>query len=128
MRDNAGRKILVVDDTPSIRIIAKKMLEREGFVVTTASDAFDAEEILKKEKFDLIVLDIMMPEKSGYEFCEELRDKKEFEDIPILFLTAKQGHLDRVQAYGVGGSDYLTKPFLHDLLTEKVNELLEENS
>jgi DNA-binding response OmpR family regulator len=124
MPDEKKKKILVVDDTPSIRIIAQRMLERHGFDVVTAADAFDAGKVLETTAVDLIVLDVTMPEKSGYQFCEEIRDDDKYANLPILFLTAKEEHLDRVAAFGVGGSDFLSKPFMNEFLVEKVKTLL----
>jgi two-component system response regulator ResD len=124
MAKKQKKKILVVDDTVSIRTIAQRMLERAGYDVVTAADAFEAEKILEKNPIDLIVLDVTMPEKDGYEFCEELRDSDNFADVPVLFLTAKEEHLHRVAAFSAGGSDFLTKPFMNELLIEKVKTLL----
>ena len=100
--------ILVVDDDEGIRLLVKKYLNENGYLVTTANSAEDAFEKILIIKFDLIILDIMMPGKSGLEFIKE---KKKDLDTPVILLTAKGQSDERVEGLEVGADDYLPKPF-----------------
>jgi len=100
--------ILVVDDDDGIRLLVKKYLNENNFLVTTANSAEDAFEKIQVIKFDLIVLDIMMPGKNGLEFIE---DNKKKLDTPIILLTAKGGPKERIEGLEMGADDYLPKPF-----------------
>ena len=100
--------ILVVDDDYGIRTLVKKYLNENNFLVTTADSAENASKKIKIIKFDLIVLDIMMPGKNGLEF---IQDHKKQLDTPIILLTAKNEANERVQGLEVGADDYLAKPF-----------------
>jgi len=100
--------ILVVDDDDGIRLLVKKYLNENNYLVTTAINAEDAAEKIKIIKFDLIVLDIMMPGKSGLEFIE---DNKKKLNTPIILLTAKGEPKERIEGLETGADDYLPKPF-----------------
>ena len=100
--------ILVVDDDDGIRNLVKKYLNENNYLVTTAIDAEDASKKIKIIKFDLIILDIMMPGKSGLEF---IQDHKKHLETPIVLLTAKGEANERVEGLEVGADDYLPKPF-----------------
>ncbi len=100
--------ILVVDDDDGIRSLVKKYLNENKFLVTTADSAEDASKKIKIIKFDLIVLDVMMPGKSGLEF---IKDHKNNLDTPIILLTAKGETSERVEGLEIGADDYLPKPF-----------------
>ena len=100
--------ILVVDDDDGIRDLVKQYLIQNNFVVTTANSAEDASEKIRVVKFDLIVLDIMMPGKSGLEFTIENKNNL---NTPIILLTAKGEASDRVEGIEIGADDYLPKPF-----------------
>ena len=106
--DNFIAHILVVDDDDGIRSLVKKYLNENNFLISTANSAEDAAEKIKIIKFDLIILDIMMPGKSGLEFIQE--NKKKI-DTPIILLTAKGEANERVVGLEVGADDYLPKPF-----------------
>ena len=106
--DNFLAHILVVDDDDGIRSLVKKFLNENNYLVTTADSAENASDKIKIIKFDLIVLDIMMPGKSGLEFIEE--NKKNL-DTPIILLTAKGEAKERIEGLEVGADDYLPKPF-----------------
>ena len=99
--------ILVVDDDDGIRNLVKQYLTENNFLVTTANNAEDAKEKISIIKFDLIVLDIMMPGKSGLEFTSENKDNI---NTPIILLTAKGESSERVEGLEVGADDYLPKP------------------
>ena len=106
--DNFLAHILVVDDDDGIRSLVKKFLNENNYLVTTADSAEDASDKIKIIKFDLIVLDIMMPGKNGLEFIEE--NKKNL-DTPVILLTAKGEAKERIEGLEVGADDYLPKPF-----------------
>ena len=106
--DNFVAHILVVDDDEGIRTLVKKYLNENNYLVTTANSAEDAFEKIQIIKFDLIILDIMMPGKSGLEFIKENQKKL---DTPIILLTAKGEADERVEGLEVGADDYLPKPF-----------------
>ena len=113
--------ILVVDDDDGIRSLVKKYLTENNFLVTTANSAEDAAEKVLIIKFDLIVLDIMMPGKSGLEFTKEYKIKI---DTPIILLTAKGEADERVEGLEVGADDYLSKPFEPKELTLRIKNIL----
>ncbi len=106
--DNFIAHILVVDDDDGIRSLVKKYLNENNFLISTANSAEDAAEKIKIVKFDLIILDIMMPGKNGLEFIQE--NKKKI-DTPIILLTAKGEANERVVGLEIGADDYLPKPF-----------------
>ena len=113
--------ILVVDDDNGIRSLVKKFLNENNFIVTTANSAEDAANKISIIKFDLIVLDVMMPGKSGLEFIEE--NKKKI-NTPIILLTAKGTTTDRVEGLEVGADDYLPKPFEPKELILRIKNIL----
>ena len=106
--DNYIAHILVVDDDDGIRSLVKKYLNENKYLVTTAVSAEDATEKVKIIKFDLLVLDIMMPGKSGLEFIQENKNKLE---TPVILLTAKGEANERIEGLEIGADDYLPKPF-----------------
>ena len=106
--DNFQAHILVVDDDEGIRSLVKKYLNEKRYLVTTADNAENASEKIKVIKFDLIILDIMMPGKSGLDF---LKENKENINTPIILLTAKGEPNERIEGLEMGADDYLPKPF-----------------
>ena len=119
--DNFIAHILVVDDDDGIRLLVKKFLNENKYLVTTADSAENASEKIKVIKFDLIVLDIMMPGKSGLNFIEE--NKKSL-DTPIILLTAKGGADERIEGLEIGADDYLPKPFEPKELILRIKNIL----
>ncbi len=113
--------ILVVDDDDGIRNLVKKYLNENNFLVTTANSAEDAEKKVKVIKFDLIVLDIMMPGESGLDFISKNKDKY---NSPIILLTAKGEASERIEGLEVGADDYLPKPFEPKELTLRIRNIL----
>ena len=113
--------ILVVDDDDGIRSLVKQYLNENNFLVTTANNAEDALQKILIIKFDLIVLDIMMPGKNGLEF---IRDNKNTIDTPIILLTAKREPRERVEGLEVGADDYLPKPFDPKELILRIKNIL----
>ena len=118
---NFKAHILVVDDDDGIRQLVKEYLNQKDYLVTTAKNAEDALKRIKIIKFDLIVLDIMMPGKTGLEFTHENKSKI---DTPILLLTAKGEASDRIEGLEVGADDYLPKPFEPKELVLRINNIL----
>ncbi len=116
-------KILLADDEKDIVEFLKYNLESEGFEVISA---FDGQQALSKMVYepDLVVLDIMMPKLNGYEVCKQIRLKKNFENIPIIFLTAKISELDELRGFEVGADDYLKKPISPKMLVARVKSKL----
>ncbi len=115
-------RILIAEDDANIRLGLVATLESEGYAVTAAADGAQALKLFPQEKFDLVLLDVMMPKASGYEVCRELRSRGE--RVPVLFLTAKGEEIDKVVGLKLGADDYVTKPFgVHELLA-RVEALL----
>ena len=121
--DNFFAHILVVDDDEGIRLLVKKYLNENQYLVTTADSAEDASEKIKIIKFDLIILDIMMPGKSGLEF---ISDHKKNLDTPIVLLTAKGEAIERIEGLEIGADDYLPKPFEPKELILRIKNILDK--
>lgn len=117
------KKILLVDDERDIVEFLEYNLLQEGFDVVTAYDG--AEAISKLiQKPDLIILDVLMPNKDGYETCKEIRDMSEFKETPILFLTAKSSEMDEIKGLNIGADDYVQKPISPKKLVARVKSNL----
>ena len=121
--DNFVAHILVVDDDEGIRTLVKKYLNENNYLVTTANSAEDAFEKIQIIKFDLIILDIMMPGKSGLEFIKENQKKL---DTPVILLTAKGEANERVEGLEVGADDYLPKPFEPKELVLRIQNIIQK--
>ena len=119
--DNFEAHILVVDDDDGIRNLVKEYLNQNNFLVTTANSAEDAQDKINIIKFDLIVLDIMMPKKSGLELLEENKNKL---GTPIILLTAKGKPSERIEGLEIGADDYLSKPFEPKELILRIKNIL----
>ena len=119
--DNFIAHVLIIDDDDGIRSLVKKYLSENNFLASTASSAEDASKKIKIIKFDLIILDIMMPGKSGLEFLEE---HKNYLETPIVLLTAKGETSDRVEGLETGADDYLPKPFEPKELILRIQNIL----
>ena len=121
--DNFIAHILVVDDDDGIRSLVKKYLNENNYLVTTANSAEDATKKVKIIQFDLIILDIMMPGKSGLEFIQENQKKLE---TPIILLTAKGETSERVEGLEIGADDYLAKPFEPKELILRIKNIIKK--
>ena len=119
--DNFIAHILVVDDDDGIRSLVKKYLNENNFLISTAEDAEEAKKKIKLIKFDLIILDIMMPGKSGLEFIHENKKKLE---TPVILLTAKGEPSERIEGLEIGADDYLPKPFEPKELILRIKNIL----
>ncbi len=122
--ESKGRKVLIADDEPDIVEILKYNLEKEGYVVITAKDGDEALHKAKQNTPDLIVLDMMMPKKSGMEVCELLRAQTAFKDTLIMFLTALSDETTQLKGFDTGADDYVHKPISTSVFVSKVNALL----
>lgn len=116
--------ILVVDDDPEVLGTLKRALGKQEFTVTTAESGVEALGILLPETFDLIILDVNMPVLSGFEVCERIRGDQAYNNVPVLFLTARSQTDDIVHGLDVGGDDYVVKPFELTELLARVRALL----
>lgn len=101
-------KILIAEDDREIANLERDYLAMNGYEVTLAADGVEAENLLQKESYDLLILDVMMPGKTGYDICREQRERI---DIPILMVTAKTESVDKIRGLGLGADDYIVKPF-----------------
>jgi two-component system alkaline phosphatase synthesis response regulator PhoP len=117
-------KILIADDEPDILEIISYNLEKEGFVVITAKDGIQALELSKLHKPDLVILDIMMPYKTGIEVCNLLRMLPDFKKTPIAILTALSDETSHVKGLDSGADDYISKPISPKVLVSRINALL----
>ena len=115
-------KVLLVDDDKKIVTALKRGLEAEGFSVDVSFDGADGLWKATEGAYDLIVLDIMLPERNGYQVCAALREAGDW--TPVLMLTAKDGEYDQAEALDTGADDYLTKPFSYTVLLARIRALL----
>ena len=120
------KKVLVVDDDPVVIRLVKELLKTQGYLVETAKDGIDAMVVVKKEKPDLIVLDIMMPELNGYDVLRTLKFTDEFKDIPVLLLTAREQELDK-RIGEMMGIDYIQKPVNREAFLEKIGKIFQSS-
>lgn len=109
--------ILIIEDEQAIAELEKDYLEMNGFTITVCNDGLSGEETALSGDFDLIILDLMLPEIDGYEVCRHIREVK---DIPIIMVSAKKEDLDKIYGLGMGADDYITKPFSPSELVARV--------
>lgn len=117
-------KVLVADDEPNILISLEFLMKREGYQVLVARDGHAALELIRRERPALVLLDVMMPGKSGFEVCQAVRADESLNGVKILMLTAKGRDTDRAQGLGLGADGYMTKPFATQDLAARVRDLL----
>ena len=121
------KKVLIVDDEPNIVLSVEFLMQRDGLDVVTASDGQEAVDLLACTAPDLMILDVMMPRKNGFEVCAEVRADPKFSGMPILMLTAKGREAEMKKGLSLGADAYITKPFSTHELVAKVHELLNRN-
>lgn len=119
--------ILIVDDESNILTFVKYNLEKEGYSVFSAETGDEAISILHDEVIDLAILDVMLPNISGFNICKKMRHDERLKNIPVLFMTALDSDEDICKGFEVGGDDYLTKPFANKVLLARVKALLHRN-
>ena len=123
-----NKKILLIDDEEDILEILSYNLEKEGYLVTTATNGNDGIKLAKEIIPDLILLDVMMPEKDGIETCQELRLIKELKNTLIVFLSARSEEFSQLAGFEAGANDYVVKLIKPKVLTSKINALLQLSS
>ncbi len=123
--DNSKIKILIVDDTPENLEIAGSVLERTGYDIYVADNGQTALELMQNVLFDLVLLDVMMPEMDGFETCMAIRKRDQWVGIPIIFLTAKADSESVARGFEVGAIDYVRKPFNTTELIARVRNQIE---
>lgn len=121
--ESSAKKILIADDEPDILEIVSYNLSKEGYEIYTAKDGKEAIEKAKQLRPDLIILDIMMPKKTGVEVCRILRSQTLFEDTLIIFLTALSDEASQIKGLETGADDYVNKPISPKVLVSRVNAL-----
>lgn len=121
--DNKPRKVLIADDEPDILEILKYNLVGQGYEVVTAKDGDEALEKAKRNSPDLIILDIMMPRKTGVEVCQILRAQPQFKETLIIFLTAVNDEITQIKGLETGADDYISKPISPKVFISRVNAL-----
>lgn len=124
---NAENKILLVDDEADILEFLSYNLKKEGYRVFTANNGKEALNIAKKEKPDLIILDVMMPGMDGIETCREIREQPELKQVMIAFLTARNEDYSQIAGFEVGADDYINKPIKPRVLISRIKALLRRN-
>ena len=117
------KRILIVEDDADISMVEEAYLEAAGFETRIVTEGTGISSLIQKEEYDLILLDLMLPGKSGYEICREIRDEM---DIPILMVTARTESVDKVRGLGLGADDYISKPFDPAELVARVNANLRQ--
>ena len=118
------QKILIVDDEINIRNVVREYAEFEGYEVKEAQDGMEAVEIAKKEDFDLIIMDVMMPRLDGYSACKEI---KKYKKIPVIMLSARGEEYDKLFGFEIGIDDYVVKPFSPKELMARVKAVIKRN-
>jgi CheY-like chemotaxis protein len=121
-----SHKILLIDDDELILISVESLLETEGFVVKTAKNGPEGLELAARERFDLFLLDIIMPGMSGFEVCQILRGMDGYHQVPIVILSAKSSEADRQKGMKVGVTRFLAKPIDPDKLIEVLEQVVED--
>jgi len=120
-----GKRILVVDDDENILNLEKTILEQRGFEVTGAVGGAEALAMLEEQTFDLVLLDVMMPEVDGFTVCRKIKEDPRLKDLPVIFLTAKGGGEALAEGFESGAVMYINKPFTANKLLTIVNTMLE---
>ena len=123
-----GQRILVVDDDENILNLERTILEQKGFEVTGADGGAAALRLLADQAFDLVLLDVMMPEVDGFAVCRKIKDDPRLKDMPVIFLTAKGGGEALAEGFESGAVMYINKPFTANKLLTIVNTMLESGT
>src|SRR4030042_278696 len=123
-----NKKLLIVYDEESVRTVLKTHLVKWGYQVTEASDGEEAIRQMVKDHFDLLICDILMPKKNGWEVLQEVKSNPKTKDIPVIVLTAKNEDPDMFEGYGLGANYYMTKPFTKAQLQHGIELMLGKDS
>ncbi len=116
-----ARRILIIDDDADLSMIITDMLESKGFEVKSAQSSSEGFDVLSQGSFDLILLDINLPDSDGFDVCRQLR---EVSNVPVIFASARTSETDRITGFDIGGDDYLPKPYSMKELLSRINALL----
>ena len=126
MNENSqGKRILIVDDEAKIRTLIRKYAEFDGYEVEEAADGMEALDKLRNGRFDIAVMDVMMPDLDGFSVCREM---KKFTDVPVLMLSARGEEYDRIHGFELGVDDYVVKPFSPRELMMRINVIINRRS
>jgi DNA-binding response OmpR family regulator len=120
------KSILVVEDEPNIVLSLQFLMKKAGFEVRVANDGEEALSLVQDRAPDLILLDVMIPKRDGFDVCQTIRANPDWKDVYIILLTAKGREVDREKGIALGANDYVTKPFSTRDLTEKVKQILSD--
>lgn len=120
--DLGGMKVMVIDDSKTIRRTAETLLKKEGCDVVTATDGFEALSKITDQEPDIIFVDIMMPRLDGYQTCALIKHNQVFKNTPVVMLSSKDGLFDKARGRIVGSDQYLTKPFTKDELLNAIKQ------
>lgn len=118
------KKVLIADDEQNIVISLEFLMKREGFEVFVASDGESALQIMAEHRPDLVLLDVMMPKRNGYEVCQQIRANPAWQDTKVIMLTAKGREIEITKGMALGADAYVTKPFSNKDLVAQAKELL----
>jgi len=121
-----AKKILIADDEPNIVISLEFLMQRNGYEVKTAGDGEAALDLVHEFRPDLILLDVMLPLKSGYEVCQKIRENPELGTVKVIMITAKGRDIEVAKGLALGADAYITKPFSTQDLLDQVKRLLSE--
>ncbi len=121
-KDFKGRKILLVEDDPNLGLLLQEYLSHKEYTVILKKNGIEGLNEYRKSKYDLVILDVMMPQMDGFTVAEEIR--KDDDETPIVFLTAKSMKEDKIRGLTIGADDYITKPFSMEVLELKINAVL----
>ena len=122
--NDASVKVLIIDDSKTIRRSAENLLTKEGYEVITATDGFDALAKIANARPEIIFVDIIMPRLDGYQTCALIKNNSEFKTTPVVMLSSKDGLFDKAKGRIVGSDQYITKPFGRDELLDTIRTLV----
>lgn len=118
------KQVLIVDDEPTIVSIVETLLEANGYDTFSAGDVQEAEQVLARRRPDLILLDVMMPKVTGWDFCKQLKADPAYRDIPVIFVTVMNNPEDAKKGLELGAADYIGKPFDPSKLVASIKKVL----
>lgn len=118
----SGIKVMIIDDSNTIRRTAEALLKKAGYEVLTAADGFEAMSMITDHRPDIIFVDIMMPRLDGYQTCLLIKNNKQFKHIPVIMLSSKDGLFDRARGRIAGSQEYVNKPFTQEELIEVISK------
>ena len=119
-----GLRVMVIDDSKTIRRTAETLLAKEGCSVSTAVDGFEALAMISDQQPHIIFVDIMMPRLDGYQTCALIKNNQQFKNTPVIMLSSKDGLFDKARGRVVGAEQYLTKPFTRDELLSAIRQFV----